>query len=103
MRPLIPPAMILPVVLLLPLAACGVAGGMAGTGAGGAVALAAPPPAQPFCTRSLGVVDCWPSAAEQPLPARPGVADGPQPLAGAAARARVPGGAPVAADDPPGH
>ena len=37
------------------------------------------PPAEPvFCTRSLGVVDCW--AGAQPLPARPGVADGPRAL-----------------------
>ena len=37
-----------------------------------------PPPApQPFCTRSLGTVDCWTSAETQPAPLRRGVADGP--------------------------
>lgn len=36
----------------------------------------APPPAQPYCTRSLGSVDCWRSPPlAQPLPR--GVADGP--------------------------
>lgn len=40
-----------------------------------------PPPAPPlFCTRSLGLVDCWESAAAQPSPPRRGVADGPQGL-----------------------
>jgi hypothetical protein len=38
-----------------------------------------PPEAPPFCTRSLGVVDCWQDAAS--LPGRPrGVADGPATL-----------------------
>ncbi|MCX7931017.1 MAG: hypothetical protein N2588_00540 [Rhodovarius sp.] len=39
----------------------------------------ATPPPPPFCTRSLGTVDCW---AEGPPPASPayrGVADGPSP------------------------
>lgn len=39
----------------------------------------APPAAEPFCTRSLGRVDCW----RQPplaIPAQRGVADGPQAL-----------------------
>jgi hypothetical protein len=37
------------------------------------------PPAQPFCTRSLGVVDCWRDQAA--LPGHPtGVADGPNTL-----------------------
>jgi hypothetical protein len=41
---------------------------------------AEPPPAPPpFCTRSLGVVDCWQNAATLPPGAR-GVADGPTAL-----------------------
>jgi hypothetical protein len=56
-------------------------------------AVASPPPA-PFCTRSLGTVDCWESAAAQPLPARPGVADGP--VAGPAIRPMKPSIAPAA-------
>ena len=40
-----------------------------------------PPPApQPFCTRSLGTVDCWAGADSQPQPARRGLADGPTTL-----------------------
>jgi hypothetical protein len=35
-----------------------------------------PPEAQPYCTRSLGVVDCWTSPVGQP----PQVADGPNTL-----------------------
>jgi hypothetical protein len=35
-----------------------------------------PPPAQPYCTRSLGVVDCWASPVGQP----PQVGDGPNTL-----------------------
>jgi len=38
------------------------------------------PVAPPFCTRSLGTIDCWASEASQPIPARRGVADGPQRL-----------------------
>ncbi len=37
-----------------------------------------PVAAPAFCTRSLGTVDCWESAALQPLPARRGVAEGPR-------------------------
>ena len=38
-----------------------------------------PPPAPgPFCTRSLGVVDCWINPEALPAPQRP-VADGPAP------------------------
>jgi hypothetical protein len=48
-----------------------------------------PPAAPPFCTRSLGTVDCWASAAAQPLPARPGVADGPVALTPAQERHRT--------------
>ena len=40
---------------------------------------AAPEPPM-FCTRSLATVDCWVSEAQQPLPARRGVADGPRHL-----------------------
>ena len=37
-----------------------------------------PPPAPPvFCARSLANVDCYESAARQPLPVRVGAADGP--------------------------
>jgi hypothetical protein len=36
----------------------------------------APPPAPPFCTRSLGRIDCW----AEPLAGRRGVADGPATL-----------------------
>ena len=36
----------------------------------------APPALPPFCTRSLGKVDCWTA----PLPGRRGVADGPAAL-----------------------
>ena len=37
------------------------------------------PPAQPFCTRSLGVVDCWQDPAA--MPGHPdGLADGPNTL-----------------------
>lgn len=43
---------------------------------------AAPGPPM-FCTRSLATVDCWASEAQQPLPARPGVADGPRRLTAA--------------------
>ena len=40
-----------------------------------------PPPAPPpFCTRSLGTVDCWTGPDTQPLPARRGMADGPTTL-----------------------
>jgi len=39
-----------------------------------------PPPPQPFCTRSLGTVDCWAGAAAQPEPVRSGLADGPTTL-----------------------
>ena len=35
-------------------------------------------PAPPYCTRSLGVVDCWASPALLPAPGR-GVADQPRP------------------------
>lgn len=38
-----------------------------------------PPQAQPYCTRSLGVVDCWADPAAVPGHP-PGVADGPQTL-----------------------
>lgn len=39
----------------------------------------APPPAQPYCTRSLGAVDCWADPQAVPnLPAE--VADGPRSL-----------------------
>lgn len=42
---------------------------------------AEPPPAPPaFCTRSLGIVDCWAGPEAQPLPARRGLADGPTTL-----------------------
>jgi hypothetical protein len=37
------------------------------------------PPAQPFCTRSLGVADCWQDPAALP-DHPPGVADGPNTL-----------------------
>lgn len=51
-----------------------------------------PPPApQPFCTRSLGVVDCWQSSRAQPMPPRPGVADGPAVLTLAQERYRTRG------------
>ncbi len=40
-----------------------------------------PPPAPgPFCTRSLGVVDCWINPEALPTPQQP-VADGPAPTA----------------------
>ena len=39
----------------------------------------APPPAPPFCTRSIGRIDCWPGA----IPGRRGVADGPATLTAA--------------------
>ncbi len=38
-----------------------------------------PPPLPPYCTRSLGDVDCWTSPAVLPNPP-PGVADGPTQL-----------------------
>jgi hypothetical protein len=41
---------------------------------------APPPEPQPFCTRSLGTVDCWSGPAGQPAPLRAGVADGPSRL-----------------------
>lgn len=41
---------------------------------------AAPPP-PPFCTRSLGTVDCW-SRPPQATPAHRGVADAPTPVGG---------------------
>ena len=48
------------------------------------------PPAQPvFCTRSLGVVDCWVGAEAQPLPRRRGVADGPAGLTAVQERNRT--------------
>ncbi len=51
---------------------------------------AEPPPAEPvFCTRSLGVVDCWESPVAQPLPRRRGMADGPTALTGAQERHRT--------------
>ena len=43
----------------------------------------APPGPPVFCTRSLANVDCWVSEAQQPLPARRGVADGPRRLTAA--------------------
>jgi hypothetical protein len=39
-----------------------------------------PPPKQPYCTRSLGVVDCWADPADLGRPPPPQVADGPQGL-----------------------
>ena len=36
----------------------------------------APPAPPPFCTRSLGRIDCW----AEPIPGRRGVADGPATL-----------------------
>jgi hypothetical protein len=39
----------------------------------------APPAPPPYCTRSLGRVDCWAA----PLPGRRGVADGPATLSAA--------------------
>ncbi len=48
----------------------------------------APPP---FCTRSLGTIDCWASEASQPVPARRGVADGPQRLIDSQERHRTRG------------
>lgn len=51
-----------------------------------------PPPAPPpFCTRSLGVVDCWENTRAQPMPARRGVADGPSQLTLAQERNRTRG------------
>jgi len=38
------------------------------------------PTAPPYCTRSLGVVDCWASPDLLPAPAPRGVADGPNTL-----------------------
>jgi len=38
-----------------------------------------PPPAPPYCTRSLGTVDCWASPVLPTNPGR-GVADGPRTL-----------------------
>ncbi len=40
-----------------------------------------PPPAPPFCTRSLGSVDCW-SQPPLAVPAHRGVADAPAPVGG---------------------
>lgn len=49
-----------------------------------------PPPAPPpFCTRSLGSVDCWASAEAQPGPPRRGLADGPAALTPAQEAHRV--------------
>ena len=66
---------------------------------------AEPPPVPPvFCTRSLGIVDCWASEAAQPLPARRGVADGPQHLTEGQERHRTrgwPGLMPAAAEAAP--
>ena len=39
-----------------------------------------PPEPPPYCTRSLGNVDCWPDPATLPQPSPPGVADGPHTL-----------------------
>jgi hypothetical protein len=39
-----------------------------------------PPEPPPYCTRSLGSVDCWPAPASLPQPSPPGVADGPRML-----------------------
>lgn len=39
-----------------------------------------PPPPEPFCTRSLGVVDCWANPDALPAPQRP-VGDAPPPTA----------------------
>lgn len=39
-----------------------------------------PPPPLPYCTRSLGVVDCWQDPALLPHPIPPEVADGPRTL-----------------------
>lgn len=39
----------------------------------------APPAPPPYCTRSLGSVDCW-AAPPLAVPARPGVASGPDTL-----------------------
>jgi hypothetical protein len=39
-----------------------------------------PPKPPAFCTRSLGIVDCWVSEAAQPSPPRRGLADGPDRL-----------------------
>ena len=51
----------------------------------------AEPKPQPFCTRSLGTVDCWISEAAQPSPPRRGVADGARPLSPTQERDRTQG------------
>ena len=48
-----------------------------------------PPAAPPFCTRSLGTPDCWPSEAAQPMPARAGIAAGANRLTDAQERYRT--------------
>jgi hypothetical protein len=39
-----------------------------------------PPEPPPYCTRSLGTVDCWKNPADLPWPAPPELADGPRTL-----------------------
>jgi hypothetical protein len=39
-----------------------------------------PPEPPPYCTRSLGTVDCWRDPADLPRPIPPEVADGPRTL-----------------------
>ncbi len=42
--------------------------------------IAPPPPPQPFCTRTLGTIDCWKNPDGLNGPPRRGVADGPDKL-----------------------
>ena len=80
MRHFPPPLLLLVLLVVLVMSGCGPETGSVSVMSLTDPASRPPPSPPPFCTHSLGTVDCWSNPAALNGPPARGVADGPQTL-----------------------